>query len=94
MRQIADILRGVEDEMTSIPFDEGFPLNDGRMYPPRADNRRTIPGRTDVLRYRNRGHNTLIGDNGAIQIQAVETNEIVLDKPGADGRAIVRGAQP
>src|SRR5258708_7302237 len=68
MGQVADILNGVEDEMTSIPYDPAFPLNDGRMYPPQPDSKKTVPGRTDVIRYRSKGHSTLIGDGGAIRI--------------------------
>jgi hypothetical protein len=40
MKQIADILNQVEDEMSSIAYDPTFPLNDGRMYPPQPDSER------------------------------------------------------
>jgi hypothetical protein len=88
MRQVADILNAVEDEMTSIPYDPAFPLNDGRMYPPQPDSRRAIPDRTDVIRYRSKRHSTLIGDNGAIRIVDHASGDVVFDKPGADGRTI------
>ena len=88
MGQIADILNAVEDEMTSIPFDSDFPLDDGRKYPPLLDSRRVDPGRDDVARYRSKGHSTLIGDNGAIRIVDHSSEKVVFDKPGADGRAI------
>jgi transcriptional regulator with XRE-family HTH domain len=55
MGQVADILNQVEGEMTSIPYDPTFPLNDGRMYPPQLDNKRAIPGRANVVRYRSKG---------------------------------------
>ncbi len=90
MRQIGDILNQVEDEMTSIPYDPDFPLNDGRMYPPRPDSKRAIPGaaRAGVVRYRNKRHSTLIGENGAIRIVDHASSGVVFDKPGADGHNI------
>jgi len=87
-RQVADILNAVEDDMTSIPYDPTFPLNDGRMYPPQDDSKRVVPGRPDVTRYRSRAHSTLIGDGGAIRIVELTSNAIVIDKPGADGRTL------
>jgi hypothetical protein len=86
-RQLADILDGVEDEMTSIPFDPANWQNDGRMYPPQPDSLRAVPGRPDVRRFRSKGHNTLVGDNGAIEIRDL-SGRPVLSKPGADGRTI------
>ncbi len=74
--------------MTSIPYDPTFPLNDGRMYPPRPDSRKAVRGRTDVARYRNRRHSTLIGSNGAIQIIDHATQDVVFNKPGADGHSV------
>jgi hypothetical protein len=94
MGQVANILNEVEDEMTSIPYDPTFPLNDGRMYPPQTDSKKIVPGRTDVTRYRSKGHSTLIGDQGAIRIIDHDSEEVVLDKPGADGRTIGHGARP
>jgi hypothetical protein len=86
-RQVCDILNAVEDEMTTIPHDPSRWMTDGRMYPPQADNARAVPGRPDVTRYRSRGHNTLIGDNGAIEIRSI-AGSLILFKPGADGRVI------
>jgi hypothetical protein len=94
MHQVADILNRVEDEMTSIPYDPTFPLNDGRMYPPQPDSKRSVPGRSDVTRYRSKGHSTLIGENGAIQIIDHATGDVIFDKPGADGHTIGHGAWP
>ena len=88
MRQVADILNEVEDEMTSIPYDPTFPLNDGRMYPPQPDSKRAVPGRTDVTRYRSKRHSTLIGENGAIRIIDHGSGDVVFVKPGADGDTI------
>ncbi len=88
MQQVTDILNRVEDEMTSIPYDPTFPLNDGRMYPPQPDSKKAVSGRPDVNRYRSRGHSTLIGDKGAIQIIDHGSNTIVFNKPGAGGQVI------
>lgn len=88
MRQVADILNRVEDEMTSIPYDPTFPLNDGRMYPPQPDSKKDVPGRTDVTRYRSKRHSTLIGGNGAIRIIDHASGDVVFDNAGADGHTI------
>ncbi len=88
MQQVSDILNRVEDEMTAIPYDPTFPLNDGRMYPPQPDSKRAVSDRTDVTRYRSKGHSTMIGDNGAIRIIDHGSGDVVFDKPGADGRTI------
>jgi hypothetical protein len=94
-RQLGDILNAVEDEMTSIPFDPAHWQTDGRMYPPQPDSlRASPPGRPDVKRFRTRGHNVLIGDNGAIEIRDL-SGRVHLSKTGADGRAIGgQGARP
>jgi hypothetical protein len=86
-RQLGDILNAVEDEMTSIPYDPASWQTDGRMYPPQMDSLRAVPGRGDVRRFRSKAHNTLIGDNGAIEIREV-AGRVILTKPGADGRTI------
>ena len=88
MQQVADILNRVEDEMSSIPFDPDFPLNAGRMVPPRSDSKRAVPGQAGVIRYRNQGHSTLIGENGAIRIVDHASGDVVFDKPGDNGRCI------
>lgn len=52
MQQLSDILNRVEDEMTAIPYDPTFSLNDGRRYPPQSDCEKVVRGRTDVTRSR------------------------------------------
>ena len=56
------------------------------MHPPQSDSKRVIT--KDITRYRNRNHNTYIGSNGSIKIVAINTNKIVLDKAGFDGRKV------
>jgi hypothetical protein len=57
------------------------------MYPPQVDSLRAVPGRSDVKRFRSRSHNTLIGDNGAVEIRELSGGTI-FSKPGADGRTV------
>jgi hypothetical protein len=73
--------------MTSIPFDPANWQNDGRMDPPQMDSLRAVPDRSDVRRFRSKPHNTLIGDNGAIEIRDLSGRPL-LTKPGADGRTL------
>lgn len=80
-------LNAVEDELTDIPFDPEHWETDGRLYPPRDDAARAVDDRPDVTRYRSRGHNTFIAANGAIEIQDLN-DEVVLVKPGANGEGV------
>jgi len=82
-----DTLNAVEDDLTGIAFNPSAWATDDRMYPPQEDNRRTVPGRPDVARYRSRSHNTYIGANGAIEIRS-DTNEVLFRKAGADRKQI------
>lgn len=66
--------RGVENNLAGLtgPFDPANWQNDGRMDPPQWVSPRAVSGRSDVKRFRSKAHDTLIGDNGAIEIQALE----------------------
>jgi hypothetical protein len=78
----------VEDEFTSIPYDPPTPPDDdGRLYPPFADSARPEKGRSDIARYRSRGHYVKIRDNGAIGIYKLDDSQ-VFAKPGLDGGEI------
>lgn len=57
------------------------------MYPPQMDNMRSVSGRPDVKRLQSRRHRTLIGANGAIEVQDL-FGQVIFAKPGSDGRAI------
>ena len=84
---LSDTLNQVEDEFTNIPFQPEHWQTDGRMYPPEDDNAREVEGRSDVIRYRHKAHNTFIRDNGAIEIQDVD-GEVLFEKCGSDGRGV------
>ena len=86
-RLICDVLNAVEDDTTSIPFDPPRWMEDGRLYPPQMDNTRDLPGRAGVKQLRSRRHLTLIGPDGAIEIQDA-LGRAILAKPGTDGGVI------
>lgn len=84
---LTDTLNQVEDELSDIPFRPEHWQTDGRMYPPEEDNAREVEGRGDLIRYRHKAHNTLIRDNGAMQIRDVNGG-LLFDRPGKDGQSV------
>lgn len=94
MQLMADVLNGVEEEFSGVPYDPLEPGNDGRMYPPdpRFLARRASPSGVRV--YRQRGHVTYVAENGAIETREVQSDAegifeyTVLDKVGSDGRRV------
>jgi hypothetical protein len=87
-QQVCNILNEVENELTDIPFNPEHWQTDGRMYPPQMDNRRDVPDHPQVQRLRSKGHNTFMGTNGSLEIQVADSGEILLTKPGLDGRGV------
>lgn len=94
MALMAAMLNGVEDEFSGVPYNPDEPGNDGRMYPPDSRfpaRRASVPG---VRVYRQRGHVTCVGDNGAMETRVVQAEAegpveyTMLDKPGTDGRRV------
>ncbi len=83
------VLNEVEDELSGIPRDPEPPpyRSTGRMYPPKTDSIRDVPGKSLLKRFRSTAHNTFIGDNGAIEIRAIP-DKFEFSKPGADGRKV------
>lgn len=78
----------VENEFSEIPFSPENWQADGRLYPPQADSARDVPGRTDLTRYRHKGHNTWIRDNGAIEIREIN-GKILFEKPVLMGKVLI-----
>jgi hypothetical protein len=58
------------------------------MYPAHEDSAADVPGHPDVTSYRSRGHETLIRDNGAVEIRVVGTQQVIFERRGADGRGV------
>lgn len=80
-------LTEVEDELSGAPNRVENHLHDGRMYPPLPDNTFTVKGRPELTRYRSRGHQIYISDQGALLI-AKSDGSVELSKPSANGEEI------
>jgi hypothetical protein len=95
LQQIRDTMNAVEDAHSGAPNEPANHETDGRMYPPQDDAARPVVNRPDVTRYRSKGHNTFIRDNGAIEIRPADAGNgpdgagrATFTKPGADGRGV------
>jgi GGDEF domain-containing protein len=81
-------LNEVEDELTRIVYNPESWAMDGRLYPPLPDSRRSVEGWQDITRWRSKGHNTFIRDNGAIEIVRIPDGTVVFQAVGQDGRGV------
>ena len=85
------ILDTIEDRHSGVSYNPLAWKDDGRFYAPEDDFERRSPD-ASVRLFRSRGHYVLFGRNGAIKIVSARFPigtpgaEVVLDKPGADGR--------
>jgi len=89
--QLGEVLDAVEDDLTVTPNDPCAWRSDGRLYPPRDDARRTVPGNMQVTRFRSLAHNTFFGANGSIEIREGadwQRGRVIFEKPGLDGKTI------
>ena len=62
------------------------------MYPPQMDSIRDDGTLVDATKFRNKGHFTVIGENGAIETVDRSSGAILFRKAGADGRGIRRSS--
>ncbi len=85
---ITTVLEQVEDELTDIPNDPSTPRADERIWPPIDKYHFEIPGRPDLDGYRQRGHETIVRANGAFLVRTRLGSNVILDKPGHDGRKV------
>lgn len=68
-RQLSNIINEVEDQWTSAAYNPSNWREDGRIYPPQADNLYSVPEHPHMSRYRTSRHNVFIGANGAIGVR-------------------------
>jgi hypothetical protein len=72
---VTTVLDEVEDQHSGVPNDPTSPLADERIWPPIARYHFAIQGRPDLDGYRQKGHETIIGANGAILIRTRREEE-------------------
>jgi hypothetical protein len=88
LRLVTSVLEEIEDQHSGIPNDPSSPMADERIWPPIAKYHFVIDGKPDLDGYRQRGHETIIGANGAIFIRTRKDARVILDKAGQDGRKV------
>jgi hypothetical protein len=86
-RMLDQTLNEVEDELSGAPFDPANWNTDQRMYPVQDDNVAPVEGRPGVTSYVSRKHETLIRDNGAIEVRNF-AGVVVFEKAGADKKGV------
>lgn len=91
---IATALNEVENEHSGIPANPANWRTDGRMYPPQPDHARASANLPGVTIYRSVAHRTLIASNGALTIIGLDSNRVLIAKPGADKRGIPSPGRP
>lgn len=52
------------------------------------DSAADVPDYPNVTSYRHRRHETFIAENGAFEIRSVDTGDVAITKPGADGKGV------
>lgn len=86
---LTKIVNEYEEVHSDVPYAPGAArvARDGRIYPPEQDQQK-LSAIEGARRYRTRGHNVFIGENGAIAFENVKTKVIEFSKPGSDGKEI------
>ena len=84
---LCDTLNEVEEEHSGVPFNPDTWRSDGRLYPPQLDSIRSVPDIPSAKCYRSKGHDSIIGPNGAIEIRT-RAGEVLFTKAGADGKKV------
>lgn len=81
-------MRNVEDELSGIPEnpDAATSPPDGRMYPPH-DRYERNSGSSRARLFKQTGHETWFGENGAIKIRRSD-GVVEIDKPGANNQTV------
>jgi hypothetical protein len=85
---LEEVIRDVEDELSGVAENPNSATSppDGRMYPPHELYEKAS-GSPRVRLFKQTGHQTWFGENGAMRIQ--QSNGVIeIDKPGADHRTI------
>ncbi len=88
LRLVVTTVDEVEDRYSGIPNDPSSPRADERIWPPVEKYHFAIEGRADLNGYRQKGHVTIIGSNGAILIRSRRDEKVILSKAGCDGRKV------
>lgn len=88
LRLVTSVLEEIEDQYSGVPNDPSSPMADERIWPPIARYHFAIEGRPDLDGYRQRGHETILGANGAILIRTRRDVRVILDKAGQDGSKV------
>ena len=68
-------------------------MHDGRMYPPQMDHAYPVKDRPGFTRFRSKGHNTLIGQDGTIEIQD-RVGGLIHAKPGCGSEQTKTSGEP
>jgi hypothetical protein len=86
---LEQIMRQVEDKLSGVPEDpnaDATTVTDGRMYPP-TDRREIRQPCRSVRTFRQAGHKTSFGSNGAVLIETLD-GAAILNLAGKDGRSV------
>lgn len=87
VKQVSDALKDIEDHHSGVPEKPENWQTDGRMYPAQPDRIKKHSSRSDVTIHESKGHESHIGDNGAIHIKD-KSGKLEFRKKGKDGKHV------